>query len=204
MSMRFSSSHLQSIVDGAWARSNRSGRGRWDGPQRTRRRSGIFRVARRPLSVLAGILVVSGMPMLLAPANGASVATITAGDSKAHCIDLRFPGGDLSQSTITAASDVTGVTYNCLSIFAGPTATWDQWENPWMLSTQGWDTWLTESSAHQIVMGMDLIPQSDSDNIYPLSWEQPCANGSYDRYATALAQNLVSNGAGNIVIRLGV
>jgi hypothetical protein len=204
MSMRFSSSHLQSIVNGAWARSNRSSRGSWDSPRRTRRRPVISRLARRLLSVLASILLVSGLPMLLTPAIGASVATITAGDSKAHCIDLGFPGGILRQSTITAASDVTGVTYNCLSIFAGPTANWDQWEDPWILSTQGWDTWLTESSAHQIVMGMDLIPQSESDNIYPLSWEQPCANGSYDRYATALAQNLVSSGAGNIVIRLGV
>ena len=30
-----------------------------------------------------------------------------------------------------------------------------------------------------------------------------CAAGSYNQYATTLAQNLVSYGAGNIVIRLG-
>jgi hypothetical protein len=206
MSMRFSSSHLQSIVEGAWARSNRSSSGRWDGPQRARRRPGIFRVARRPLSVLAGILVVSGIPMLLAPANGASLPTITAGNSKAHCIDLGFPDGVLSQSKIRAAGSVTGVTYNCLSVFADPTADWHEWEAPWMLSYryEGWTSWLAESSAHQVVVGMDLIPQSASDNIDPLTWEQPCANGNYDQYATALAQNLVSYGAGNIVIRLGV
>jgi Glycosyl hydrolase family 26 len=217
MSMRFSSSHLQSIVEGAWARSNRSSRGPWDGPQRARLRPGIvgtligpmkkiFRVGRRPLSVLASILVVSGIPVLLTPASGASVATITAGDSKAHCIDLGFPGGVLSQSKITATGALTGVTYNCLSVFADPTANWDQWEAPWMLSTrhEGWDAWLAGSSAHQVVVGMDLIPRSVSDNIDPLTWEQPCADGYYDRYATALAQNLVSYGAGNIVIRLGV
>ncbi|MGH3245557.1 MAG: glycosyl hydrolase, partial [Trebonia sp.] len=33
---------------------------------------------------------------------------------------------------------------------------------------------------------------------------QLCAAGSYDQHATALAENLVSYGAGNIVIRLGV
>jgi Glycosyl hydrolase family 26 len=217
MSMRFSSSHLQSIVAGARARSNRSSRGRWDGPQHTRRHPGIvgtlidttkkiFRVGRRPLSVLVSVLVVSGIPVLLSPASGASVATITAGDSKAHCIDLGFPDGVLNQSEITAAGNVTGVTYNCLSVFADPTADWHEWEAPWMLSYryEGWTSWLAESSAHQVVVGMDLIPQSESDNIDPLTWEQPCANGNYDQYATTLAQNLVSYGAGNIVIRLGV
>ncbi|MGD0701327.1 MAG: glycosyl hydrolase [Trebonia sp.] len=75
-----------------------------------------------------------------------------------------------------------------------------------MFSTgyDGWDAWLAKSPAHQVVMGMDLIPQSVSDNTDPLTWEQPCADGSYDQYATALAQNLVSYGAGDIVIRLGV
>jgi beta-mannanase len=68
----------------------------------------------------------------------------------------------------------------------------------------GWDAWLSASSAHQIVVGMDLIPEAVSDNDDPLTWEQACASGSYDQYATTLAQNLVSYGAGGIVIRLGV
>ena len=144
--------------------------------------------------------------MLLAPAYGAPSATITAGDSKAHCITLRFPDGVLDQSIITAAGDLTGVTYNCLGVFANPTRTWAEWETPWMFSTiyDRWDAWLAESPAHQVVMGMDLIPRSVSDDMDPLTWEQPCADGSYDQYATALARNLVSYGAGDIVIRLGV
>lgn len=75
-----------------------------------------------------------------------------------------------------------------------------------MFSTTGdnYDSWLAASSAHQVVMGMDLIPQSVSDNNNPLTWEQPCDAGSYDAYATKLAQNLVSYGAGGIVIRLGI
>ena len=51
---------------------------------------------------------------------------------------------------------------------------------------------------------MDLIPQSVSDNDDPLTWEQACAAGSYNQYATTLAKNLVSYGAGGIVIRLGI
>ncbi len=53
-------------------------------------------------------------------------------------------------------------------------------------------------------MVMDLIPKAVSNNRNPLKWEQPCANGAYNGYATTLARNLVSYGAGNIVIRLGV
>jgi beta-mannanase len=53
-------------------------------------------------------------------------------------------------------------------------------------------------------MAEDLIPQSVSDNSDPLTWERPCASGGYNQYAATLAKNLVSYGAGNIVIRLGV
>jgi Glycosyl hydrolase family 26 len=135
-----------------------------------------------------------------------SGGTITAGDSKAHCITPNFPGGVLDQSVISKASSLTGISYNCLETFANPMPTWDDWEAPWMFSTtsDGWDAWLAANPAHQVVMGMDLIPQSVSDNTNPLTWEQPCAAGAYNQYATALAQNLVSYGAGSIVIRLGI
>jgi hypothetical protein len=75
-----------------------------------------------------------------------------------------------------------------------------------MFSTvsDGWDAWLAASPEHQVILGMDLIPQSVSDDSDPLAWEQPCASGEYDQYATTLAKNLVSSGAGNVVIRLGV
>ena len=140
-----------------------------------------------------------------APAS-APGGTITAGDSKAHCIIPGFRGGVLDQSVINQISGVTGVTYNCLGTFANPAPNWDAWVAPWMFSTpsDGWDAWLAADPAHQAVMGMDLIPQSVSNNDNPLSWEQPCAAGGYDQYATTLAQDLVSYGAGRIVIRLGV
>jgi hypothetical protein len=113
-------------------------------------------------------------------ANTATSGTITTGDSKADCITLKFPGGVLTPSMVSAVTDVTGVTYNCLEMFANPMPT---------------------SSAHQVIMGMDLIPQSVSDDNDPLTWEQPCAAGSYDQEATQLAKNLVSYGAGGIVYR---
>jgi len=132
--------------------------------------------------------------------------TITDGNSKAHCVTLDFPNGVLNQSMINAASSVTGVTYNCLGTFSSHMPAWSDWETPWMLRIQsdGWDAWLAASGAHQVVLGMDLIPQSVSDNNDPLTWEQPCAAGRYNQHATSLARNLVSYGAGNTVIRLGV
>jgi hypothetical protein len=148
----------------------------------------------------------SGVPPAGTSRSSRSSSTITAGDSKANCITLGFPYGVFNQSIVNAATDVTGVTYNCVETFANPMPTWADWEAPWMFSTtsDNFDSWLAASSAHQVIMGMDLIPQSVSDNDDPLTWEQPCAAGSYDQYATELAQNLVSYGAGGIVIRLGI
>jgi len=75
-----------------------------------------------------------------------------------------------------------------------------------MFSTvgDGFDSWLRASSAHQVIMGMDLIPQAVMNNNDPLTWESACAAGDYNSEATTLAQNLVSYGAGGIVIRLGI
>jgi hypothetical protein len=132
-------------------------------------------------------------------------STITTRDSKAHCITLHFTYGQLDQSEISAVTDLTGVTYNCVELFANPMPTWAEWETPWMFSdiSDGWDAWLDTNPAHQVVMTMDLIPQSVSNNDDPLSWEEACAAGSYNQYAVTLAKNLVSWGAGSVVIRLG-
>jgi hypothetical protein len=145
-----------------------------------------------------------------AGASGDGPATpsgpITTGDSRANCITLSFPDGVLEQSTINAAASLTGVTYNCINTYANPVQSWSEWETPWMFSTtsDGWDAWLAQTSAHQVIVGMDLIPQAVSNDANPLAWEQPCASGSYDQYATALGTNLVAYGAARVVIRLGV
>jgi beta-mannanase len=91
-----------------------------------------------------------------------------------------------------------------VSTFANPMPTWAEWEAPWQAkAAYGWTRWLAASSAHQMIMSMDLIPQAVSNNSDPLTWEQACASGDYNQYATALAQDLASAGEGGIVIRLG-
>jgi hypothetical protein len=166
---------------------------------------GLSGNGRRWLWLIVGFIAVSMIAVLLVVVNNKPGATISAGDSKAHCIVLQFPHGIMSQSEISAASDLTGTTYNCVETFANGSPTWADWETPWMFSTpsDGWDSWLAASPAHQVVLSIDLIPQSVANSKNPLSWEQPCATGGYDQYATALARNLMSYGAGNVVIRLG-
>ncbi len=154
------------------------------------------------VAALAGIIVavaeVSTTPARKSP--------VTAGDSKANCVSPSFPNGVVSQSIINQISSQTGVTYNCLNVFGNPMPAWTDWESPWMFSdpSEGWDAWLASSPTHQAILGFDLIPQSVSNTSNPLAWEQPCANGSYNAYAKTLATNLLSYGAGSIVIRLGV
>jgi hypothetical protein len=131
---------------------------------------------------------------------------VTAGDSKANCVGADFPGGVLRQSIINGITSKTGVSFNCLNVFDNPMPTWAAWEAPWMFRNpgDGWDSWLAASPDHQVIMSQDLIPQSVSNNGDPLSWEEPCAVGDYDQYATTLAKDLVSYGAGNVVVRLGI
>jgi beta-mannanase len=52
-------------------------------------------------------------------------------------------------------------------------------------------------------MQVDLIPDSLENVNNPLSWEQSCAAGDFDSYATQLGTNLVAAGLQNSVIRLG-
>ena len=137
---------------------------------------------------------------------GAARGSITGGNSKAHCVTASYPNGVLTQSVISGISSTTGITYNCLNVFVNPMPAWTDWDNPWpfRITADGWDAWLAASSSNQVIMSLDLIPQAVSNTRNPLSWEQSCANGAYNSYATTLAKNLVSYGAGSIVIRLGL
>jgi hypothetical protein len=130
---------------------------------------------------------------------------ITAGNSKANCVSLAFPNGVLSQSLINQTASVTGITYNCLTVFNEPMPTWAGWDNPWMfrITQDGWGKWVTASAGHQVILGEALVPQSVTSSGNPLAWESACATGDYNQYATTLAKNLVSYGAGGVVIRLG-
>jgi beta-mannanase len=54
-----------------------------------------------------------------------------------------------------------------------------------------------------MVLGISLIPATLSDPGDPLGWEQSCAAGNFNSYASELGANLVAAGLQNSVIRLG-
>jgi len=144
-----------------------------------------------------------------------SGGVITAGDSKANCVALKGgTDGEVSLTNLAATEKATGVTYNCLETFANPVDNWNDWEAPWQFTNDpsktasgSWENWL--ATGHQMILGVDLIPQSapgssNGTSSNPSEWETACAAGEYNSYATQLAKNLVSYGAGHIVIRLGI
>jgi hypothetical protein len=167
--------------------------------------------ARRPRSLVVGLIWPALLVALLPVAQHKvfhlkrQVSHVSASNSKANCIDIPFANGVLKESTIAAVTRLTKVAYNCLTVFNNPVSNWSIWENPWMfrVGADNWDSWLHATPGHQVILSMDLIPQSISDVRNPLSWEKSCAAGSFNQYAAILAKNLVSYGAGRIVVRLG-
>ncbi|HEY2004102.1 MAG TPA: ricin-type beta-trefoil lectin domain protein [Candidatus Saccharimonadia bacterium] len=157
---------------------------------------------------VAFVLVFSAVGLRLLVGTHASA--VVGDNTKTHCITLPGgPYGEVSQANISAAQAATGVTYDCLETFANPSPTWTDWVAPWQFTNDpnpadsvSWEHWL--STGHQMILGVDLIPQSAGSTSNPLAWEQSCASGAYNSYATQLAKNLVSYGAGGIVIRLGI
>ncbi len=132
---------------------------------------------------------------------------ITTGASRRECVDPNF--NDTGYAAVKAAvakfDSVTKTTVTCLSAYLNGEPTWTQWEHPWITSWQyGYTEWVDAApQTRQMVLEVDLIPASLANVNDPLSWEQSCASGSFDSYATELGTNLVSAGLENSVIRLG-
>ena len=140
------------------------------------------------------------------PAVGMS-GVITTNDSKTPCIYIDAVNGVFTTAELTAVENATGVNYNCIEIFSDADPTWSSWVNPWPIATawDGWDAWLAADPSHQLILGQQLIPDSECTSVCadPLVWESVCASGAFNSYSTQLAENLVDEGAGNTVIRLG-
>jgi len=143
-------------------------------------------------------------------AGATTTGIVAAGDSKANCVAIAGgTDGEVSQANLAATEKATGMTYNCLETFANPSPAWNDWIAPWQFTNDpspndsvSWEHWL--ATGHQMILGVDLIPQSAGNVSDPLTWEQSCDAGDYNSYATQLAKNLVSYGAGSIIIRLGI
>jgi hypothetical protein len=95
----------------------------------------------------------------------------------------------------------TGIRYNCLETYS-ITPTWSSWVNPWFThSGYGYRGWLAaDRTRRQVIVTLNLIPNIVASDP---RWVVKCAAGYYNTYARQLATNLVKNGFGHSVIRLG-
>lgn len=135
--------------------------------------------------------------------------SITDGPSRGECLTPNIAAGTSGlanlQSLVTKFDDLTGTTVNCLSGYLDTAQTWSQWEHPWVTSSEvGFASWVAqEPQVRQLVLAVNLIPSGLQNVQNPLKWEQACAAGKYDGYATVLGRGLVAAGLQNSVIRLG-
>jgi hypothetical protein len=120
-----------------------------------------------------------------------------SGDSKTNCIEP-----DMNLTDLAMLSNLVGTTYNCVLLFNDAKPDWQTWTNVWWAnppsSDAAWLTWLNAEPGRRLIISQAMVP-SDA----PSNWAVLGAEGEYDQYATQLAQNLVNEGMGNSIIRLG-
>ena len=135
--------------------------------------------------------------------SSASGEPITAGDSRSECLE---PDTANVGSAVNSFDAETNSTVTCVLAYLDSEPDWGQWADPWIVGPSGssYTSWVDqEPQTRQLVLQVDLIPQSLKNISDPLGWEQSCAAGDFDSYATQLGTNLVGAGLGNSVIRLG-
>ncbi|HTX01979.1 MAG TPA: glycosyl hydrolase [Acidimicrobiales bacterium] len=152
-------------------------------------------------AVVAGLLV-TVRHAFSTPSPPVPSRLVRAGDSKTACV---YVGNAPWPSDLAAAERATGVEYGCVEGFANADPTWADWVNPWLIHRgTGWPKWLASSPAtHTVILTINLIPDSVSNDADPAAWEIPCDRGAFDDHARALAENLVESGFARVVIRLG-
>lgn len=134
---------------------------------------------------------------------------IAVGPSRTECLTPNFsdnPPNALSalQTAVTSFDTLTNSTVTCLSAYLNGATSWSEWDDPWITQSQyGYTSWVSAASNRQLILQVDLIPTSLEDISDPLTWEQDCAAGQYNTYATQLGTNLVAAGLQSSVIRLG-
>jgi len=140
----------------------------------------------------------------------ASQAPIAADPSRSECLTPPDTGnGEYGlpylQSIVASFDTETDSTVTCLSAYLTGAQTWSQWVDPWVTNApDGYTTWVAEEpQSRQLVLAMNLIPASIGNVNNPLTWEQSCAAGNFNGYATELGTNLVAAGLGHSVLRLG-
>ena len=142
-----------------------------------------------------------------APTPAATGGLIEAGPSRSECLVAPDASNTLAglQASIDSFQNATDSTVSCVGVYTDSATAWAQWADPWIAGSAGsaYQSWVAEApQSHQLVVEVDLIPQSLQDINDPLSWETSCAAGDFNTYASELGTNLVNAGLQNSVIRL--
>jgi len=132
---------------------------------------------------------------------------IAIGPSRSECLGPNFDDTGLGavNAVVAKFEAETHSSVSCLSAYLNGEPTWIKWEHPWITSPQyGYTGWIAEQpERRQLVLQVDLIPSSLENVGDPIGWEQSCAAGDFNSFATALGTNLVAAGLQNSVLRLG-
>jgi hypothetical protein len=124
-------------------------------------------------------------------------AQFLSGNSKTNCV---YP--DDSLAALAKLEAAAGTTFNCVLLYNTTNPTWADWTNVWWARPPSPDTdWLAWKRAvpgRRIIITQSMVPDDA-----PSDWRVLGAAGQYNQYATQLATNLVREGLGDSVIRLG-
>lgn len=134
---------------------------------------------------------------------------IAADPSRSECLTPHEATGRYGlaylQSLVNSFDSETHSSVTCLSTFLSGAPNWSAWERPWVEDPMyGYGPWVAQApQSRQLVLEVDLIPDSLEDVNNPLSWEESCASGAFNSHASALGASLVAAGLQNSVLRLG-
>ncbi|MHB8378825.1 MAG: carboxypeptidase regulatory-like domain-containing protein [Acidimicrobiales bacterium] len=136
-----------------------------------------------------------------------SEAPLTTGPSRSECLYPNFNDTGLAslQAAVTSFDTLTNSTVTCVSAYLNGATTWADWASPWVTNpSNGYTSWVGAApQSRRLILAVNLIPNSLANVSDPLSWEQSCATGAFNSYATQLGANLVAAGLQNSVLRLG-
>ena len=143
----------------------------------------------------------------MAAMNTGSSGLITAGPSRNQCLTPYFvdTGVKSLEAAVSHFENETRSIVTCVSTYLSGASTWTEWSHPWFTNPKyGYTSWVAaDPKVRQLILGVNLIPRSLSNLNNPLTWEQSCAAGDFNSYATQLGRSLVHAGLQNSVIRLG-
>jgi len=132
---------------------------------------------------------------------------LISANSKTPALYVLAGAGSVAMTNLAAAQTATGVTFSCLEVFNTNVPTWTDWEQPWFANdpSQGYTAWVAaDPSNRQLIVSYNLLSTAGGSMSDPLTWETNGAAGAFNSHATALAANLVANGLGSSVIRMGL